>query len=81
MKLINKGNKVIGYRGNKILPGDSVEVADKDCTENGTIAMLIKTGKLVKSGAVKATKAEADKTPDNGQKGAGGKSGDGKEKA
>lgn len=73
MKLINKGNKVIGYRGITILPGETVEVADKDCAENSTIAMLIKKGNLVKSGAVKSVKDETNKSPDSGQKNSGSK--------
>ena len=73
MKLTNKGNKVIGYRGITILPGETVEVADKDCTDNSTIAMLIKKGNLVKSGAAKPVKDEANKAPDSGQKNSGNK--------
>lgn len=65
MKLINKVNKVIGFRGTTILPGETIEVADKDCTENSTIALLIKKGYLEKCNAVKPVKADSSKASDS----------------
>lgn len=66
MKLTNTGNKVIGYDDKVILPGDTVEISDKECAENGTIAMFIERGILIKGGAANPVKA-----PDN--KGGNGK--------